>query len=478
MPTFQFEAMDATGQEIKDVIEAPTEEDAQTTIRQMGYFVTKINVKRGTAQAGVKSKKKRGFAIGGGGSKVLTMFTRQLSILQDAGLPILRSLKILEDQYKPGKLKFALMDVCDEIESGATLSEAMAKCPRVFNRLYINMIKAGEAGGALEVILQRLAEFMERAQSLKRKVKGAMIYPVVVICVAVLILTGIMIFIVPVFKEMFVEFDLTLPMMTVLLIEISDNVARFWYLLPAIPLAVFLFVKLIRKFRHGKMGWDMFVLRIPIIGGLVEKNIVARTTRTSGTLVASGVPILEALGITKETAGNGVFERMYSRVSDAIREGETVSKPMRTNSFLGFHPLCAFFWFFFGSLLGDLVLVLGIITQQSPGRGETAQMLFVMGGGLIGVGGILAVLFYALKIRSRVVDELVVNMVDVGEETGELDTMLYKVADTYDEEVKVMTDGLMALMEPLIIVFLGTAVGFIVISLFMPLVSMISQLSG
>ena len=186
MPEYQFEAMDATGQEIKDVIEAATEEEAQTTIRQMGYFVTKISAKKSAAGRGPGGRRRRrSFAIGGGGAKRLTTFTRQLSILQDAGLPILRSLKILELQAKPGRLKNALMDVCDEIEGGATLSEAMSKSPKVFDRLYINMIKAGEAGGALEVILQRLAEFMERAESLKRKVKGAMIYPCVVILVAI-----------------------------------------------------------------------------------------------------------------------------------------------------------------------------------------------------------------------------------------------------------------------------------------------------
>src|SRR5262245_28385300 len=158
MPTFQFEAMDASGQEIKDVIEAPTEEEAQQTIRQMGYFVTKISVKKAKKGAAKAGKKGRGFAIGGVSPKVLTLFTRQLSILQDAGLPILRSLRILEGQSKPGRMKNCLMDVCDDIEAGATLSEAMGKQPKAFNRLYVNMIKAGEAGGALEVILQRLAE--------------------------------------------------------------------------------------------------------------------------------------------------------------------------------------------------------------------------------------------------------------------------------------------------------------------------------
>src|SRR6056297_693154 len=202
MPTFQFEAMDATGQEIRDEIDAPSEDEAQTTIRQMGYFVTKISVMKQEAGKTASGGKKRSFAIGGAKTKHICAFTRQLSILQDAGLPILRSLKILENNQKPGKLKNALMDTCDEIEGGSTLSEAMSKSPKVFSRLYVNMVKAGEAGGALETILQRLADFLERAESLKRKVKGALIYPIVVAVVAILILTGIMIFIVPTFEEM------------------------------------------------------------------------------------------------------------------------------------------------------------------------------------------------------------------------------------------------------------------------------------
>src|SRR6476660_2381776 len=200
MPTFQFEAMDATGQEIKDLIEAPSEEEAQATIRQMGYFVTKISVKKQRKGADAKkagNKKGKTFVIGGVNGKSITTFTRQLSILQDAGLPILRSLRILENQQKPGRLKNSLIDVCDDIESGSTLSEAMAKSPKAFNRLYVNMIKAGEAGGALEVILRRLADFQEKSQALKRRVKGALVYPVVVVSVAVGILTFIMIKIVP-----------------------------------------------------------------------------------------------------------------------------------------------------------------------------------------------------------------------------------------------------------------------------------------
>tara|TARA_R110002049_G_scaffold2750_6_gene22056 strand:- start:15933 stop:17369 length:1437 start_codon:yes stop_codon:yes gene_type:complete len=478
MPTYQFEAMDATGQEIRDEIDAASEEEAQTTIRQMGYFVTKISVKKQAASKAGGSGKKRAFAIGGAKTKHICAFTRQLSILQDAGLPILRSLKILENNQKPGKLKNALMDVCDEIEGGATLSEAMGKSPKVFSRLYVNMIKAGEAGGALETILQRLADFLESAESLKRKVKGALIYPVIVVLVAISILTFIMLYIVPTFEQMFEEFGLDLPAPTVLLIAMSNYIAGYWFLLIAMPVGLLVLIKLLRKFRHGRMGFDMFIIKVPIFGSLIEKNILARTTRTLGTLVSSGVPILEAINITRETAGNAMFERMFTRVNDSIREGEVISKPLKEYSVLGFHPMCLVFWAIFGAFPGVLLLSVAITGKGSKlDDGTMIQMLNQMSlYGILG-GAAFAGLWYLTKIKTRVVDDLVVNMVDVGEETGELDTMLYKVADTYDEEVRVMTDGLTALMEPLMIVFLGLAVGFIVISLFMPLVSLITGLS-
>ncbi|WP_430450907.1 type II secretion system F family protein [Rhodopirellula europaea] len=479
MPTYTFEAMDATGQEIRDEIDAANEDEAQTTIRQMGYFVTKIAVKKQAAgAAGAGGGKKRPFAMGGAKTKHICAFTRQLSILQDAGLPILRSLKILEGNQKPGKLKNALMDVCDEIEGGSTLSEAMAKCPKVFSRLYVNMIKAGEAGGALETILNRLADFLESAESLKRKVKGALIYPVIVVLVATLILTFIMLFIVPTFEKMFDEFGLDLPAPTVLLIAMSNYIAGYWFLLILMPICALILVKLMRKFKQGRIGFDMFIIRVPIFGTLIEKNILARTTRTLGTLISSGVPILEALNITRETAGNAMFERMFTGVSNQIREGEVISKPLKEYSVLGFHPMTAVFWALFGSFPG--IMVMSVALTAKGGKlddGNMVEMLTFMSSYMIIGGAVLCVLFYLTKIKGRVVDDLVVNMVDVGEETGELDTMLYKVADTYDEEVRIMTDALTALMEPLMIVFLGVAVGFIVISLFMPLVELISGLS-
>ncbi len=442
MPSYYYEAMDQTGQEIKDVVEASSQEEAQATIKQMGYFVTKLSVKksRGPGAKQKSGKRQHTFALGGVGSKKLTTFTRQLSILQDAGLPILRSLRILEQQCTGGALKNALIDVCEEIEGGATLSEAMGKSPKAFNRLYVNMIKAGEAGGALEIILKRLAEFQERSESLKRKVKGALIYPIVVISIASGLLIFIMSWIVPKFEMIFKDFDAKLPDMTKVLIAMSYGIVNYWYLLPGIPLSIWLILKLIRKFEGGRHGWHLFLIKMPIFGQLVEKNIVARAMRTLGTLVASGVPILEALHITKETSGNAVFEGIFQKVYEAIREGESIAKPMKENSKPAFHPMALFFWFFWPPVIGALL--------------------------------------YLTKMNQRVLDDMVINMVDVGEETGELDTMLYKVADTYDEEVAVLTEGLMRLMEPLMILILGGMVGFIVIALFLPLISLIDKLSG
>jgi type IV pilus assembly protein PilC len=444
MPTFQFEAIDAaTGKEVRDTVDAASEAEAQATIRSMGYMVTKIKARKAkaakaAAAAGAR-KPGRTFAIGGVKTKDLTLFTRQLSILQDAGLPILRSLKVLADMQKPGRLKNSLLDTCDEIEGGMNLSEAFSKSPKAFDRLYCNMIRAGEAGGVLEVILRRLAEFMERSQSLKRKVKGALVYPIVVVTVAVGILTFIMLKIVPQFKKMFEDFGSELPPMTQVLIDISNWVANYWYLIPAIPFAINMLIKLIRLVPYGRFGWDIFTLKMPIFGQLVEKNILSRSARTLGTLLASGVPILEALNITKETSGNAMFEHLFTKVSESIRDGDSLAKPLKIHSVPPFNLVSMLFW-----------------TAFVPGFGA---------------------LLYLTRYNKRVVDDLVVNMVDVGEESGELDTMLYKVADTYDEEVAVLTESLTSLMEPLLIIFLGGAVGFIVIALFLPLIKLIQDLS-
>ncbi len=483
MPTFQFEAMDKTGQEVRDTIEAQTQEEAQATIKQRGLFVTKIGVKKARKGAAEKKAGKKGktFVLGGVGSKTLTTFTRQLAILQEAGLPILRSLKILESQAKPGALKNSLIDVCEEIEGGATLSEAMAKSPKAFNRLYINMIKAGEAGGALEIILKRLAEFQERAQSLKRKVRGAMVYPIFVVTFAVGILIFIMKQIVPQFEKIFKDFGVPLPDITNILINVSHWVGNWFFLIPAFPIGYWLYIKLMRKFVPGRTGWDYFKIKVPIFGQLIEKDIVARTMRTLGTLVASGVPILEALHITRETSGNAAFESMFGQVYDSIREGETISKPMKESAFvlknkaalpaLGFTGLMLFP---IGAVVGTIIAVfVHILGTKAGDAGYFADALIL---GAVVAAAMAAFLGY--RLRHPILDDMVVNMVDVGEETGELDTMLYKVADTFDEEVAVLTESLTALMEPLLIITLGGIVGFIVIALFMPLIALISNLSS
>ena len=466
MPKYQFEAMDPQGQEIKDVIDAATQDEAQATIRSMGYFVTKIAVQKQSKSSDKSSgKDRKTFALGGAGGKKMVTFTRQLSILQDAGLPILRSLKILEDQAQPGALKNGLIDVCDEIEGGASLSEAMSKVPKVFDRLYVNMIKAGEAGGSLEVILRRLAEFRERTQSLKNKIVGAMLYPIMVVLFTIGILTFIMLFIIPQFKDMFEEFGIELPLATQLLIEISNKVTQMWFLAPLIPISIVLFISIVCKFKSGRMGWHLFLLKLPVLGKLVEKANLARTTRTLGALISSGVPIIEGLSITRETAGNAMFEKVYSKVTDSIRDGETIADPMKKWAIPSFHPVTLFFFLVSVALAPLSVLII---------KPDLYFYAFYASAFL----GLVGSAWYFLNYKKPVVEDLVVNMVAVGEETGELDVMLYKVADYYEEEVEQLTEGMLKMIEPAMIIFLGLVVLFIVASLFMPLISIISGLTS
>ncbi|MCZ6654978.1 MAG: type II secretion system F family protein [Planctomycetota bacterium] len=414
MPTFQYEAMNQAGQEVKEEIDAGSTEDALTKIRTLGYFPTRIREKGGKKKA-VSGKKKASMplSIGGVPRKKMVQFTRQLSTLQDAGLPILRSLRILEQQERPGLLKAIVRGVGDEVESGATLSEAMGKFPKAFDRLYVNMVAAGETGGVLDVILQRLAEFMEKAQSLMRKIRGAMIYPCVVISFAGGVVGFIMVKVIPKFQEIFEEFDAELPQVTMILINASHWFATGkppgWAIVLISPVVVFLIIKLLRQSRSGRYFLDRFYMIIPVMGTLLRKSSVARFTRTLGTLIAAGVPILEAIMITRETSGSEVYARALGKVHDSIREGDTFAAPLRA---------------------------------------------------------------------TRVCDALVVNMIDVGEETGDLDKMLMKIADNYDEEVDVAVSALISVIEPIMVVVLGGIVGFIIVALFMPLVSLINAVSS
>ena len=427
MPNFAYEAMNASGKTQKGTIDAATSDEAIRKLREEGLYPTAVReqkaggaTKPNVAADGGAKKKKKGFTISIGGVplKRMTLFTRQLSTLQDAGLPLLRSLQILEQQQKPGKLKNILEGVCEDVESGNSLSDAFAKYPKAFDRLYVKMVKAGEIGGVLDVILQRLADFMEKGQRLRRRIKGALIYPTVVIFIAVAIVTGIMYFVIPKFQEIFNDFNVKLPALTLWLVSASKWIAGsaspdqkvpgvVWII--TAPFIIFFLFKIFRKTGFGRAASDWVVLKIPVIGNLVQKTTVARFTRTLGTLVAAGVPILEAITITKETSGNWVFEKALGNVHDSIKEGETFAGPLR---------------------------------------------------------------------KAKVCDPIVVNMIDVGEETGDLDIMLMKIADNYDEEVDVAVASLLSLLEPFMVVILGGIVGTIVLALFLPLVSMIESVSG
>ena len=419
MPVYQFEAMNSSGQEVKDEVEATSNEEAIAKIRGKGFFPTKVREKAAKKKVGKKeeaaastaSKRKMPISIGGVPRKQLVGFTRQLSTLQDAGLPILRSLQILEQQQKPGLLKAIIGGVADEVEGGGTLSDAMSKFPKAFDKLYVNMINAGEAGGVLDLILARLADFMEKAAKLKKKVIGAMIYPCVVISIAVGIVSMIMIFVIPKFKEIFHDFGTKLPPVTEVLMAISDWFATQygWAYVIAFPVVWFLMIKLIKMSEGGKYAVDKVKLYIPILGGILAKTAIARFTRTLGTLISAGVPILDAINITKETCGNEVYSRALIKVHDAIREGESMADPLRA---------------------------------------------------------------------TKICDAIVVNMIDVGEETGDLDKMLLKVADNYDSDVDVLVGSLISILEPVMVVILGVIVGFIVIALFMPMISLIQNISS
>jgi len=428
MPTYTYEALNSAGKPQKGTVEAPTSEEAIQRIKGKGFFPTAVREQKikgaaaGPDSGRGKKKKKKSFdlniSIGGVGRKKLTNFTRQLSTLQDAGLPLLRSLQILETQQRPGLLKSIIGNVCEDVEAGTTLSDAMARQPKAFDRLYCKMVNAGEIGGVLDVILQRLADFMEKAQRLRRRVIGAMIYPVVVILIATVIVTGIMIFVIPKFQEIFDDFEVELPALTIWLVDASMWMAGKLYpgqVIPGAiwilgaPFLIWIFFWLIRKTGPGRAATDIVRLKIPVAGGLMKKTAIARFTRTLGTLISAGVPILEAIMITRDTSGNYVFERALTRVHDSIREGEAFAGPLR---------------------------------------------------------------------ESKVCDAIVVNMIDVGEETGDLDTMLMKIADNYDEEVDVAVQGLISLLQPLLVVVLGVLIGTIVLALFLPLVKMIESVSG
>ncbi len=357
----------------------------------------------------IKEKEKATFSLSLGGGvkeKDIVVFTRQFSTMIDAGLPLVQALEILSQQVERKAFSKTISDLKTEVESGSTYADSLRKHPKVFTELYANMVAAGEAGGILDTILTRLADYMEKAMKLKRKVRGAMIYPAVVTAVAVIVIAIIMIFVVPTFAKMFATLGGTLPFLTRIVITMSNFIAGTGGLILAGSLvAIIVAIIQIRRTEKGRYIIDRILLKLPVFGRLLNKVAIAKFTRTLGTLVSSGVPILEGLDITARTSGNKVIERSVLEVREAVTEGQTLAEPLS---------------------------------------------------------------------KSGVFPPLVTHMIAVGESTGALDAMLSKIADFYDDEVDAAATNLTALMEPLLITFLGGAVGFIVVAMYLPIFKLIT----
>jgi len=413
MPIFKYEALDSHGTALKNNVEALTQAEAVSKIRNLGYYPVNIapepRGRKTIAQTDSQSRHKRIDAKVK--IKVITEFARELSTLQEAGLPILGSLRSLEEQEKNMNFRKILCSIADDIEGGETLSDAMAKHPRCFDRLFIGMVAAGEKGGILEMILTRVADFMEKSQKIKSRVKGAMIYPIVVLSAAFTMLLLLMIFIIPKFEVVLREMlgEGQMPVVTQTVLRVAQWIANDygWAILIGVPFAFIFLTRLARRFRVGRYVLDSIKIRMPVMGQLTRKVAVTRWTRTLGTLIGAGVPILDAINVTSETAGNEVFSRMLINVQNSIRQGDTFATPLK---------------------------------------------------------------------QSKTVDLIVSNMVAVGEETGDLDKMLLKIADNYDEQVDVLVASLMHLLEPIMIVGLGGIVLVIVMSVFAPMVKIITTL--
>jgi type IV pilus assembly protein PilC len=367
--------------------------------------------KRNITPTLVKQKEKAS-ALGklsfGGGvkDKDIVIFTRQFATMIDAGLPLVQALEILSTQVENKTLARTLAVIKNDVESGSTYADALRKHPRVFTDLYANMVAAGESGGILDTILNRLAAYIEKAMKLKKKVKGAMVYPIVVSTIAVVCIAVIMIFVVPTFSKMFTTMGGTLPLPTLMVMKMSHFLAGLGGLLVAVFIvAAIVAFKQIRKVEKGQAVTDRIFLRLPIFGILLRKVAVAKFTRTLGTLISSGVPILDGLEITAKTAGNKIIEYAVMDVRQAVSEGKTLAEPL---------------------------------------------------------------------MKAKVFPPMVTHMISVGEATGALDAMLSKIADFYDDEVDNAVSNLTAMMEPMLMVFLGGSVGFIVVAMYLPIFKLIT----
>ena len=420
MPQYLYTAMDGSGREQKGKLNAANEEAATLALKSKGLFPTSLKVankvekEQKTAPRPGAQKKSTGLNLALGpvviGKKDLTIMTRQLAILLGAGLPLIRSLRTLENQAKNASVKIVLGKTADTVEGGATFAEALAEHPKSFDKLYLNMIRAGEASGAMEIILDRLASFMEKAARIAGKVKSAMIYPTVVLTVSISAIIALMILIVPNFSKIFADLlpGEPLPAFTMLIIGISNTLISHWYMYVGGLAAVVVSYVVIVRIPALKWYVDWVKYNMPLFGPIVSKTAISRFSRTLGTLMASGVPVLSSLAIVKETSGNETVAVAIQKVHDAVKEGEGISKPL----------------------------------------GNT-----------------------------KIFPDMVISMVEVGEETGKLPEMLDKIANNYDEEVDNAVGALTSMIEPLMIIGLAVIVGSIVIALFMPLTKIIEKLS-
>src|SRR5215467_4281449 len=402
MPVFTFSGKDANGQKISGERMAPNKQALAQALR------------RERITPGAIKEKGKGFNLPKVGSgkvpvKDIAIFFRQFSVMIDAGLPLVQCLEILAANQENPTFQKTLTGVRTTVEGGATLANAMRLYPKVFDDLTTNMIEAGETGGILDVILQRLAQYVEKAVKLRSAIKSALIYPVAVVSIAVLIVAALLKWVVPIFANLFAGLNVTLPLPTRIVMGLSAFVGQFWWFFILGIGGVIFGLKYIRKDPRGKYWMDYGLLKMPVIGILLRKIAVARFTRTLGTLITSGVPILEGLTITARTSGNAVLEEALMKVRKAIEEGRTIVDPLR---------------------------------------------------------------------ESGVFPNMVVQMIGVGEATGAMDAMLQKIADFYEDEVDSATRDMLAMLEPIIIGMLGVMIGGIVISLYMPLFSMIAKLAG
>jgi len=392
---YVYSAINADGLELAGEVHAPSVEAAREQLRVRGLLADMLEELPASGEDTVRTALKKVKP------KSLQVFSRQFATMIDAGLNVVTALSILSHQTEDKYLEVVINEVRADVEGGSLLSEALARHPKVFSRLYVAMVEAGEAAGILDEVLDRLAIQIEKEASIKRRVKGAMIYPTLVITFALLVLTGMLLFLVPVFEKMYKELNGQLPMLTQQIIKVSDLLrSRFYIILPAIALTAFLFFRW-KKTEHGRRNWDRFKLKIPMkIGDIVLKVTMARFSRTLATLVAAGIDIIKALEITGTTAGNWVVEDALIGVREKVHRGVPIAQPL---------------------------------------------------------------------IEHPVFPPMVSQMVKIGEETGELDAMLGKIADFYEEEVDASISALTSIIEPIMMICVGVVVGVVILSMYLPM---------